>query len=289
MIAGALVNESDIGHCLFTPDVALPRGPLRPDEYIFFSGLPQAVSTQAEMMTRYDGPQFNGRTTCIQRVHVTGGTNGIRIDSLRRHRPFTPSFIGRAEDQAYLLSALHRPEPRLAYVHKDGLIMRHDKEAFARQAIEAAESGRTVGDYVRMLYFSTYADVISESSAELKEILDPFTGCFISKIPITVSHLRLALTAARLFDEQQNDKALELIKIGARRLPKALEFIGGENSALKDQYETERRGWDLYYDTLDAVEQALANNDPLAASLQQKARDLINNCMVGRKAGDGIL
>jgi hypothetical protein len=24
----------------------------------------------------------------------------IRIDSLRRHHPFTPSFIGRAEDQA---------------------------------------------------------------------------------------------------------------------------------------------------------------------------------------------
>ncbi len=281
MIAGALVNESDIDQSLFTPDVALPRRPLRPEETIFFSTLPQAVSTRAEMMTRYDSPQLDGKTTCIQRVHVTGGTNGIRMDSLRRHRPFTPSFIGRAEDQAYLLSALDRPAPRLAYVHKDGLIMRHDKEAFAQEAIEAAEIGRTVGDYVRMLYFSAYADVISSNRASLKQILDPFTGCFISRIPITVSHLRFALTAARLFGEQENKKGLELVEIGVRRLTQALEFISGEDSALKKQYLDERLGWDLYYDTLDAVEKAIADRTPFAATLQQKAWDLVKECQVG--------
>ena len=72
------------------------------------------------MMSRYHTPHLDGTHTCIQRVHVTGGTNGILIDSLRRHRPFTPSFISQAEDQAYLLSALHDTGENLAYVHEDG-------------------------------------------------------------------------------------------------------------------------------------------------------------------------
>jgi hypothetical protein len=283
MIAGALVNERDIDNSLFTPDVRFPKRSLLPDERLFFSGLPQAISTRAEMMTRYSTRRLDGVNTCIQRVHVTGGTNGIRVDSLRRHRPFTPSFIGRAEDQAYLLSALKGVGQSLAYVHKDGLIMRHDKEAFAGEAIESAEIGRTVGDYVRMLYLTAYAGVLSAGKAELKEILDPFTGCFISKIPQTVALLRFSLKAALLFRENKMEKGLELVTIGTRRISKAFEFIRGENSALKKQYENERHGWDLYYDTLDAVEQALKNKDPVALGLQQKAKAIVRECAVGKK------
>jgi hypothetical protein len=282
MIAGALVNESDIDNSLFTPDIRFPKRSLLPDERLFFSVLPQAISTQAEMMTRYNTRRFDEVNTCIQRVHVTGGTNGIRIDSLRRHRPFTPSFIGRAEDQAYLLSAIKRVGKSLAYVHKDGLIMRHDKEAFAREAIESAEIGRIVGDYVRMLYLTTYAGVLSAGKTELKEILDPFTGCFISIIPTTVALLRFSLRAALLFRENQMEKGLELVTIGAQQILKAFKFIRGENSELKRQYDNERRGWNVYYDTLDAVEQALKNKDPFALGLQQKAKIIIRKCAVSK-------
>jgi hypothetical protein len=282
MIAGALVNQSDIDQSLFTADVRFPERSLSPEEHIFFSALPQAISTEAEMMTRYNSSRFDGINTCIQRVHVTGGTNGIRIDSLRRHRPFTPSFIGRAEDQAYLLSAINSTEESLAYVHKDGLIMRHDKEAFAQEAIESAEIGRTVGDYVRMLYFSGYADVLPVSATELKETLDPFTGCFISMLPQTVMHLRFALKAAALFRDNKTQKGLELVRSGAQRLSKALEFVQGENSALRTQYEKERRGWNLYYDILEALEKALAKKDPFAIALQQKARAIVQECAVSR-------
>ena len=172
MIAGALVNERDISRGLFTPDVAYPAGPLALDRSVFFSALPQALSTRAEMMERYDSPERDGRTRCLQRVHVTGGTNGILADALRRHRPFTPSFVGRAEDQAYLLSVLgpsdapigERPEPRLAYAHAAGLIMRHDKEAFAGEAMAAAEAGKLIGDDVRILQFSALARVIARTA-----------------------------------------------------------------------------------------------------------------------------
>jgi hypothetical protein len=285
MIAGALVNESDIAKSLFTADVRFPDRPLSPEEHIFFSTLPQAISTEAEMMTRYDNEPYDGKNTCIQRVHVTGGTNGIRVDSLRRHRPFTPSFIGRAEDQAYLLSAINSTGESLAYVHKDGLIMRHDKEAFAREAIESAEIGRTVGDYVRMLYYTAYAGVLDVEEKALKEILDPFTGCFISRIPETVTYLRLALKTASLFFENREQKALELVKSGAQRISSALEFTQGDDSALLRQYQTERHGWNLYYNILEAVEKALERKDPSALALQEKARAIINESSVGKKAG----
>ena len=287
MIAGALVNEGDIDKSLFTADVRIPDRPLSPEEHIFFSALPQAISTEAEMMTRYSGSPYDGVNTCIHRVHVTGGTNGIRIDSLRRHRPFTPSFIGRAEDQAYLLSAINSSGESLAYVHKDGVTMRHDKEVFAQEAIESAEIGRTVGDYVRILYFSGYAGVLPAGKKALKEILDPFTGCFISKLPETVVHLRFALKAATLFGDNQTKKGLELVKSGTQRISKALEFVQGESSALGTQYEKERRGWNLYYDILDAVEEALEKKDPFAIALQQKAQAIIQGCEVTQRTDDG--
>ena len=44
----ALVNERDIGQGLFTPDVSFPSGPLTPDEYVFFSRLPQALFHAAD-------------------------------------------------------------------------------------------------------------------------------------------------------------------------------------------------------------------------------------------------
>ena len=39
----------------------------------------------------------------------------------------------------------------------------------------------------------------------------------------------------------------------------------------------------MYYDTFDAVEQALKNKDPFALGLQQKAKAIARECTVGRK------
>jgi hypothetical protein len=281
MIAGALVDEKDITQSIFTPDVGIPDRKLLPDEHIFFSLLPQAISTEAEMMTRYDTHQIDGLRTCIERVHVTGGTNGILVESLRRWRPFTPSFIGRAEDQAYLLATLVNPSNRLAYAHKDGLIMRHDKEAFAQEAIKAAEIGRILGDYIRILYYSAYARTLSENIAGVKKIFDPFTGSFISKIPATVAHLRFAFKAASLFKKNRHNEGTAFVTSGSKRLAKALEFIRGKNSALEQQYQKERQGWNLYYDTLDAVERALNKNSLYANDLKGKAHTIIDQCAVG--------
>ena len=294
MIAGALVNEKDINRGLFTPDVPYPEEIPAGESVVFYNKLPMAMSTEAEMMTRYVGAggeepgnetsSPDGRESCLQRYHVTGGTNGILIDSLRRHRPFTPTFIGRAEDQAYILSQLYAGGgPHLRYLHKPGLIMRHDKEAFAGDAIEAAKHGRFIGDLVRTYYFSRYAEALHWGFDRIKEQIDPFTGCFVTKRTWTVIMLRLVLHAATLAASgpEGEEGAATVLELGARRLgPLAAaedphyqsspEVAGGAPgpagpAAVRKQYLRERDAWNAFYDALDAGDWDQARIKEIAA------------------------
>lgn len=275
MIAGALVNREESKPSLFTPDVSFPSGDLTGSEWVFFSRLPQAVSTEAEMMTRYDKPPLDGLHRVIQRVHVTGGTTGILVDRLRKYRPFTPGFVGRAEDQAYLLSMLGQNDGKpLRSLHKDGLIMRHDKEAFAEKAIQAAAMGKKVGDYIRVLIFSSYAGAIHDEVESIKKEVDPFSGCFISRLPITMAYLRFAMDVASFFHAGKDREASQLAKMGIQRIGEMVQETTKQGKSFKDRFEREKRGWNLYYDILDCVEQGLKKSDPFAQDLQEKARRL---------------
>lgn len=286
MLAGALVNERDAAQGLFTPDVALPARAPTLDEAVFFSALPQAISTRAEMMERYEGPAIDGEGRALERVHVTGGTNGIRVDALRRHRPFTPSFVGRAEDQAYILSDLGQPGPRLAYAHAASLIMRHDKEAFAGDAIAAAHVGKLIGDDVRILVFSAYAEAAAGTGtdgsldrAAIGRLLDPFTGAFVSELPATVVLLRFALRAMRLFAGGDVDHAHEYAIDGALRLGDTLASIE-DREAFAARVAAERRAWADYYDALDALEAGLGAEDPAAQAIAARAVAIIDACRI---------
>ena len=269
MMAGALVNEKDISASLFTPDVTYPSPPFKGEDCVFCSKIPQALSTVSEMMTRYDKGDIDGINSCISRIHVTGGTYGILIEALRRFRPFTPVFIGRAEDQAYLLPALFSSdrEPALRYLHNDGLFMRHDKHAFAEDAIKAAAVGKIVGDYERILFFSNYARILSSDIDEIKSMIDPFTGSFVSPLPQNLAYLRLALKAAELFDTKEEDneyKGFALVEAGTRRLRASIREVSmGDGNGLKERYEREKKAWDLYYGVLDKVENALKQGDQI--------------------------
>ena len=185
LMAGALVNAQDVAKSLFTPDVPLPDDVPRGEPMIFFSPLTMGISTRAEMMTRYDSESLDGIHGCIQRVHVTGGTTAALIESVRKYRPFTPTFIGRAEDQAYFLGSLFsKPGENLRYLHNPGLVMRHDKHDFAGEAIEGAKPGKYVGDLIRILFFSYYARALPWPVAQIKKTIDPFTGCFRFKTSV---------------------------------------------------------------------------------------------------------
>jgi hypothetical protein len=280
MLAGALVDDTDISESLFTPDVKWQvSGPVQ-DQWVFSSTLTQALSTEAEMMTRYGTGEPDGHRSCLQRIHVTGGTTGILIDSLRRHRPFTPSWFGRAEDQAYLLSVLFPDEgPALRSTHASGLIMRHDRKIFGPSAVEKARVGKLVGDFVRILNFTSYARALPWGVPRIKSVMDPFTGCFISRIPVTVSWLRLAISAAALFAEGSSfsmKEGEELVRLGTSNMGKALKAIGDETKT-RELYEREKAGWDLYYDILNAMEKGLDEGDQFTETLRDKAMDLVQS------------
>jgi hypothetical protein len=239
------------------------------------------------MMTCYHpdrGP--DGCNTCLQRIHVTGGTNGILVDSLRGFQPFTPSFIGRAEDQAYLLSTLDQPD-RLGYVHAAGLIMRHDKEGFAKEAITRAETGKQIGDYLRLLMFSSYAESLPRDISEVKNITDPFTGCFISRLPITVTLLRFSLRIATLFKESKSREAVEFMRSGIPQLQEGMDFTQGRPSALQMVYERERKGWRLFYRALAEVEHDLKARESWALAVKKAARQIVTGSSISQE-GPGI-
>jgi hypothetical protein len=273
MLAGALVNQADIDRGLFTPDVKPPEPPFPADRWIFPTHVPQALSTVAEMMARYDRKGLDGKRACLSRVHVTGGTNGIRVDALRRFRPFTLSSISRAEDQAYLMSVLHEPgPPYLRYAHGSGLIMRHDKASFAADAIRSAAAGKSVGDYERMILFSKYAEALPWPWEKTHSSLQPFTGSFVSRIPITVSLLAFSLKC--LADKGSLDVA-EYLSVGHRKLGSLLESLNEEPDRLKVAYIREREAWNGFYDILARVEEELEKGSDDARQLAHRANETI--------------
>jgi hypothetical protein len=207
------------------------------------------------MMTRYSqNSTYNGISEVIQRIHVTGGTNGILIKALREYRPFTLSMFGRAEDQAYIFSVLLENEPRLRYLHKPGLIMRHDKKSFASEAIQAASVGKLVGDYIRILLFSAYAKALPWSIEQIKNQVDPFTGCFVSEIPNTIVMLRFAFKIIDLYKKGETEKAEEFAQAGSDRLLKAMQDLNSEENQISKILKKEKTAWRLYYDLLDSFE-----------------------------------
>jgi hypothetical protein len=162
--------------------------------------------------------------------------------------------------------------------------MRHDKHAFAEEAIKAAAIGKIVGDYERILFFSSYARILSSDIDDVKSIIDPFTGSFVSPLPQNLACLRLALKAAELFatkEEENEYKGFALVETGPRRLRTSIREVSmGDGKGLKKRYEREKKAWDLYYDILDKIESALKKEDQFAIELRERAKKLVHNARV---------
>jgi hypothetical protein len=147
----------------------------------------------------------------------------------------------------------------------------------------AAKVGKEIGDYVRTLMFSVYARAIGPGIDQVKAFADPFTGCFISRVPETVVLLRFALRVASLFESGLHREAAELVRVGVPQLREALEFTSGAPSGLEQSYLRERRGWQLFYDGLADIEQGLRAGEAWAESARDEARQIVSACQVGRR------
>ena len=233
MLAGGLVNEADAPHGLYIPDVPRPstdlvKAPLT-SRRLFCPQWPQAISTEAEILQRDSG---------YQRIHVTGGTTGITAEALRIWRPFTPGFINRAEDQAYAMAAL-KEDSYLSHLHADGLIMRHDKQAFASRSIAHASTGKAIGDIERLLLFSRYAELHGRGLAAVRDHLWPFTSCFVHPDAGTLARLIFALDGAA--------RGGSFVAEGAPRLMQCLNFC---DQGMERQLQHEQAGWQAIYGSL---------------------------------------
>ncbi len=252
MLAGALVNEADIQKGLFTPDVNYPNEILEGEDIFFPRQLLMALSTRAEMMTQYSLFQEDSHPDCIHRIHVTGGTNGILVDALRKYRPFTPTCIGRAEDQAYLLSVYNNSEPYLRYVHASGLIMRHDKAAFAGDAIQKSKIGTFAGDLLRIFLFSHYATLLPGGIDSIKEQCAPFTSSYVSNTPLCLIMIRLFFQVLALLKKGASQEATQQIQVTAQTL---YNDIIKDATVFSKEIQNEQNAWNSFYEALDVLEQ----------------------------------
>lgn len=281
MIAGALVNESDISRSLYTPDVSIPDTNVPLSDLAFFKHLTMSLSTRAEMGTRYaEEKRINGEDVALSRIHVTGGTNGILIDALHKYRPFTPAFIGRAEDQAYILSVLNAEgEKQLRYYHEDGLVMRHDKHAFAGQSIEAAKDGTYIADVLRGLYFSYYAEALPGGSKKTKESTYPFTGSYISEYPMTIAYMRFVYKLLEMYEAGLQERADALLELGKERIADLMKKFEKGNFLI-EEFNEERDQWDLFYSEIEKLEEEIKTSETSALEKQTRLKNCFNECRV---------
>ena len=226
LLAGALVNKADISKSLFTPDVNRPKNndllKNLSSKRVFCPEWPQSLSTESELMYRLDN---------IQRIHVTGGTTGITVDSLVKWAPFTPSFVNRAEDQAFVISSI-KEEEYLSHCHAKDLVMRHDKHAFAQKSIEMSKFGKEIGNLERILIFSYYMQIHDLGFEILKKHLWPFTSSFLTQYPELLSGLIF------LIDGSHNGK--DYVSLGSQRLVDTQIFC---KTQLEKQYNIEKLYW----------------------------------------------
>ena len=128
-------------------------------------------------------------------------------------------------------------------------------------------------------FFSYYASVSGKSVNKIKNELDPFTGCFISKIPLTIVYLRFALKVAEYYNSMDNRKeGYGFFANGVDRLHETIRLLSKDKSYLKKTYNSEKDGWNLFYNILDIAEEKISKGDAFLLEIQEKAGNIIQSC-----------
>ncbi|MCK5198631.1 MAG: hypothetical protein KAR21_09785, partial [Spirochaetales bacterium] len=148
------------------------------------------------------------------------------------------------------------------------------------EAMKAASAGNMIGDFIRTLYFSRYTEILTGDISEIKKTIDPFTGCFVSKIPITTVFLRFCMKAADLFEAGEEQTASDFMLKSFERLEAAVEFAYGKEDDLQKEYNRDKEGWNLFYNILDGIEDTDVINSVKRMSIQINAARICAGCKV---------
>lgn len=229
MLAGGLINKSDTSKGYVVPDVRRPNNKnifsKISSKRVFCPDWSHALSTETEILSK----KIN-----MHRIHVTGGTTGITIDALNNWAPFTPSFISRAEDQAFVLSSIKKNK-FLSHLHAKNLIMRHDKLDFAKRTISQAKMGKEISNLERILLFSYYSKCNKLSFANIKSHFWPYTSSFIQRCPETMLCLVLIVDGLSKSDNYMLN--------ATQRLNKTKVFC---QKKMNQQFQTEQQFWKIF-------------------------------------------
>jgi len=226
MLAGGLVNKGETHKEYLIPDVK------RPSKKTIFSNISSkrvfcpdwahALSTEAEIIYEKEN---------IHRIHVTGGTTGITLKTLEKWTPFTPSFVNRAEDQAFVISSLNKNE-FLSHIHAPYLIMRHDKLDFAKRTVTNSKLGKEIGNLDRILLFSYYSKCSHFDYNLIKNHLWPYTSSFIQEFPEILIYFILLIEGIT--------KSEQFLHNASKRLKTTQIFC---NNKLEHQFRFEKEFW----------------------------------------------
>ena len=188
---------------------------------------------------------------------MTGGTTGITFNTLKKWAPFTPSFINRAEDQAFVISSINKNK-YLSHLHSKNLLMRHDKLDFTKRSIDYAKAGKEIGNLERILLFSYYSKCSGLNFKQIKNHLWPYTSSFIQEFPETLIYLTLMIDGI--------SKNKEFLVDASERLKNTQKFC---KYKLDDQFIEEKDFWNMFIQRIDNFKDA-----------KIFIRDLIINCEI---------
>ena len=146
--------------------------------------------------------------------------------------------------------------------------------------MKATSAGNMIGDFIRTLYFSRYSETLTDNILDIKETIDPFTGCFVSKIPVTTVLLRFCMKAADLFEAGEDQLASDFILQSFERLQRSIEFAYGTEDLLLKAYTKDREGWNLFYDILDGIEDREVVDPIKKMAIQIKAAGICAGCRI---------
>lgn len=249
-IIGEYVNNIDImktgyKNALFESDVKPPS--TYNNNMIFFNkGFAHAKATSIyNKFSKYKFEKNNSEfdSNSISHPVVKGGGYGIENSGLKKYTPFCPSFITRAEDQAFYYSGFSKG---IRGIFIETLRITHYKEKYSHSE-EKTTFDRLIEDIHRLILFSEIGKFLNN-----KNYLDPLPGVFISNMAFCQSFITIVYNTFLLILKNQYENGEYLLYNGVERLLYLHKFLQTNN--IKNIYKKEEMHWQDFVKTVEKLD-----------------------------------
>lgn len=254
-IIGEYINNIDIikngyKNAIFLSDVKPPRS--FKNNMIFFNKAFVHAKTTS-IYNKHSILKFNNNidsgSTYISHPVVKGGGYGIVNTGLKNYTPFSPSFITRAEDQAFYYTGFSEG---IRGLFIETLRIAHYKEKYSYSE-KKTEIDRLIEDMHRLILFSELGKILDK-----KDDLDPMPGAFISYFPFTQSFFTIIYNTFLLIIKNEIKKGIYLYTNGLKRLEQLTNFI--EHNDINKIFNTEKKHWECFIKAIEKLKEEEVKN-----------------------------